>query len=352
MEAYKAELKEKRNTKQAWDEENWKGFYKEYIKLIKWKSGDASLYPGSYIDNAPTERGGYANLSYKATISQMELLAGRNLRPIFPLVYTDVTMYDRFPNPIDRLEFTNQGKKVDSSGLYYLYLFFFDHLYIGLLLLLIFLFSAGFAAERGKKNTLSFLLTQPVKKRTIYFSKFTIPAGVTTVLAVCAVLMIVLIGTIGNRFGDWNFPILFYDAERVTAQEDYSGIMAQEGGFHFINLGTYVTESIYLLIGVLLFSMALVIFISIFIQHQAFALMIGAVFAIVGISLRGNESIESYAHLSPFTYMVVSKITNGEIATILNNPSITSTTGILVLLLWTTLLFGAGMFVFKRKTFR
>src|SRR5690606_6182244 len=183
---------------QAWDEENWKDFYKEYIKNIKWKGGDASLYPGIFIDNAPTERGGYANLSYKATVSQMELLAERNLRPIFPLVFADITMYDRFPNPIDRLEYINREKKVDSSGLYYLFLFFSDNLYALLVVLLVFLFSAGFAAERGKKNTLSFLLTQPVKKGTIYLSKFAIPAGVTSALTICTVLLIVLIGTIGN----------------------------------------------------------------------------------------------------------------------------------------------------------
>lgn len=350
---WKIIYEDNRKTKQAWNEGNWSAFYTEYIKNIKWQGGDSSFCPGvQFMDITPTERVGLANFSYKSTVRELELLAERELRPVFPLRSANMTMYDRFPNPVDRLENTRWRKKVDSSGLFYLYLFYSDNLYIGLLLLLVFLFSAGFAAERGKKNTLSFLLTQPVKKRTIYFSKFGTPAGVTTALAICAVLMIVLIGTIGNRFGDWNFPILFYDAERVTAQEDYSGIMAQEGGFHFIDLGTYVTESTYLLVGVLLLSMALVLFISIFIQHQAFVLMIGAVLAIAGISLKGNESIASYAHLSPFTYMEVSKITNGELATLLNNSSITSTTGILVLLLWTSLLFGAGMFVFKRKAFR
>ncbi|MDN4607677.1 ABC transporter permease subunit [Sporosarcina highlanderae] len=349
LEAHKVELKEKRKTKQAWDEENWTNFYNEYIKNIKWKSGDTSLYPGIFIDNAPTERGGYANLSYKATISEMELLSERNLRPIFPLVFANLTMYDRFPNPIDRLEFIKREKKVDSSGLYYLYLFFSDNLYAILMLLLVFLFSAGFAAERGKKNTFSFLLTQPVKKGTIYFSKFAIPAGVTSAITIFAVLLIVLIGTIGNRLGDWNYPILFYDSEVVTAQEGYAGIMAQEGGFHFIDLGTYVTEATYILIGALLFSMALVIFISLFFNHQAIAMMTGGIFVILGVSLKGFDSFSSFAHLSPFTYLEVPKVTNGELATILNNPLISTTTGIVVLLTWTFLLYVVGLIIFKRK---
>ncbi len=79
-------------------------------------------------------------------------------------------------------------------------------------------------------------------------------------------------GTVFERFGDWQYPILNYDSIAEVEASDYDGhkvdIEDFTVGFHFMNLGRFLTESIVLLTFVAMFFIALSIFISLFLKRE------------------------------------------------------------------------------------
>src|SRR5690625_7739877 len=87
----------------------------------------------------------------------------------------------------------------------------------------------------------------------------------------------ILLGTLFNRFGDLKYPILFYDPPSLVEQENYSGFVANEGGFHFITMGKYLLETGSLFLVGVIFLIALSLFLSlIFLQSMTvFVLKIG-----------------------------------------------------------------------------
>jgi len=160
---------------------------------------------------------------------------------------------------------------------------------------------------------------------------------------------VVLVATILNRFGDWHYPILHYDSKSVTELPTYAGMKAMEGGFHFVSLGDYVVESVVLVLAVLVFFIVLSIFISLFVRGPlgvfSTVLVIGGAGYFASVHL-----LPDIAHLSPFTYLNVAKITNGEVATLVNNSGIHVLTGDIVLLVSTVLLIVVGYILLSRRS--
>ena len=62
-----------------------------------------------------------------------------------------------------------------------------------------------------------------------------------------------------------------------------------------------------------------------------------------------SEKLGSFAQFSPFTYLDIGRIVNGEVATVLNNPSVTVWSGCLVLLGLTAVLVVIGYGVLSLK---
>src|SRR5699024_5647158 len=80
--------------------------------------------------------------------------------------------------------------------------------------------------------------------------------------------IVLLTSTIFDRFGDWAYPILYYDHKQIVQAADYSGhtVAGFDIGFHFIPLGDYVLHGFGLLVCVGMFIVTVGIFLSIFIR--------------------------------------------------------------------------------------
>lgn len=341
-------LKENEEEIRAYHEGDWTSYYRLWIdRNLVWAGEIKPLYIDGVVDNIPTERVGIIDFTNKASVAEKELLAERQLPPVLNLEYV-LTIHDRFPNPMDRLEWNRRTLKTDSTGLFYSYIFYNSNLYLLLLGILVMLFGVGFSEEKGKKRTLALLATQPLPKNTMYLSKAMTFVAVGFLTALSTLLLIVSAGTIGNRFGDWNFPVLFYDAERVVQSANYTGIVAEEGGFHFINMGRYVVEASVLFLVAILFVLALAFLVSLFVNNTMASLLVSAIILVGGAVLSASSPFASVAHLSPFTYLNVAKIPNGELATLSNNVSITMNVGVWVLLASMVVVIGMGLWRFRR----
>ena len=86
-----------------------------------------------------------------------------------------------------------------------MYTFFDSFIYLILLGLLVFLFGAGFTAEKGRKRTLSLLVTQPLSKNTIFIGKTGIPMAVAFIIALGSILLMAI--TWIHRESFWGLDI-------------------------------------------------------------------------------------------------------------------------------------------------
>ncbi|WP_033542018.1 hypothetical protein, partial [Planococcus sp. CAU13] len=191
--------------------------------------------------------------------------------------------------------------------------------------------------------------TQPLTARTIFMGKTLHSILVAAISSLTLFGLLLLVGTLFNRFGDWNYPVLYYDAETVATAADYTGMLSGGLGFHFISLGTYLVNSTILFLFVLLFFLVLANFLSLFLKNTftsfAVTLLIGA-----GGFVLSNYYLTGMAQWSPFTYLQIHKVANGEIGTLMNLQHLNVLTGSLVLLGSTVLLLILGLLVTGRKS--
>ncbi|WP_350343409.1 ABC transporter permease subunit [Proteinivorax tanatarense] len=285
------------------------------------------------------------------SIEEKKWLMKNDIQPVCSGIYIPTTMYSNWVSDEGEERWVERNTKIDNSGLFSLYLYFERYIYFVPLGIFLFLLGGGLAAEQGKKNTLNLLKTQPIAENKLFLGKLFNAKIVAVASCIAIFLLVILVGTVFERFGDWQYPILNYDSIAEVEASDYDGhkvdIEDFTVGFHFMNLGRFLIESIVLFSFVALFFISLSIFISLFLKREMSVLATTALIGAAGFAL--SQELTEMAHLSPFTYLNIPKIINGEIATTLNNPSVNLQTGIAVLLTVTAVLVLAGYFISGRK---
>uniref|UniRef100_UPI0013EC0A7F hypothetical protein n=1 Tax=Gottfriedia acidiceleris TaxID=371036 RepID=UPI0013EC0A7F len=284
------------------------------------------------------------------SIAEKKWLMEHDIQPVFsgdfvPTIFTNNSALEKDGSN----KWLEMNQKLDNSGLYTLYVFFKDYFYLVPICLFILLFGSGFAIERGKKNTLYFLKTQPIDTKQIFIGKILNSTNFSLLNSIGLVLFVLIIGMLFNRFGDWEYPILFYDHPKIAISSNYTGNISYGGnGFHFIPLGVNIVQSLVLLICLLLFTIALSHLISLLFKNSL------AVFATTTLTLLigyivSTKVIINFAYLSPFTYFNIAKITNGELSILLDQPSISIQIGCTNLFLSTIILVIIGYLLISRK---
>ncbi|WP_350343402.1 ABC transporter permease subunit [Proteinivorax tanatarense] len=329
------------DTLEGYEKNNWQTLYN--YQLLRNKNYLQTLEKGVGYDGN--------KFTAIASIEEKKWLIENKVKPVYSGEFIPSTMYSRWDKEVYEQLFVEQNTKIDNSGLFSLYLYFERYIYFVPLVIFLFLLGGGLAAEQGKKNTLNFLKTQPIAESKLFLGKLFNAKVVAVLSCISIFLVVVLVGTVFERFGDWQYPILNYDSIAEVEASDYDGhkvdIEDFTVGFHFMNLGRFLIESIVLFSFVAMFFITLSIFISLFLKREMSVLATTALIGVTGFAL--SQGLTEMAHLSPFTYLNIPKIINGEIATTLNNPSVNLQTGIAVLLTVTAGLVLAGYFISGRK---
>ena len=327
--------------KRSYEQEDWKSFYQYQLFNNMVTSGE--LIPEIMY----WELGSYSYVMLEASKAEKEWLMKHNVQPIISGDEIP-TIYESWPDKEMKKSHVEQNRKVENSGLFSLYLYLDNYVYFIPILLLLFVFGAGFAGEKGKRPTIQTLQTQPVSMRSVFFGKVTtaVLVGISGLVGIFA--FVLLVGTLFNRFGDWYYPIFHYNSKKVVEAEGYTGMRAFEGGFDFMPLGEYVLSGVALSVCIYLFLIALVHLLGIFIP-RAFVVY-SLVGLICGFGYFLSEKLDDFAQLSPFTYLDIGRIVNGEVATVLNNPGVTVLNGCFVLVGVSVLLVGVGYGVLRLRS--
>ena len=327
--------------KSSYEQGDWKSFYQYQLFNNMVTSGE--LLPE--IINWELES--YSYVMLEASKAEKEWLMKHNVQPIISGDEIP-TIYESWPDKEMKKSHVEQNRKVDNNGLFSLYLYFDNFVYFIPMLLLLFVVGTGFAEEKGKRPTIQTLQTQPVAMRSVFFGKVTtaVLVGVSGLMSIFA--FVLLFSTLFNRSGDWYYPIFHYNSKKVVEAEGYTGMRAFEGGFDFMPLGEYVLSGVALSVCIFLFLVGLVHLLGIFIPRGFVVYSFAGLICGSGYILSGK--LGDYAQFSPFTYLDIGRIINGEVATVLNNPSVTVLNGCLVLVGVTVLLVGVGYGVLRLRS--
>ncbi len=280
------------------------------------------------------------------SIAEKKWLIDHHIKPVFSGDFLPTFFSNEKDNSNKWLE---MNQRLDNSGLYSLYMFFKDYFYLVLIVILVLIFGSGFASERGKKYTLRFLKTQPITSKQIFLGKVFNSTILSFFNCFGLFLYVLIIGTLFNRFGDWKYPILFYDHPTIAGSSTYTGTISYRGnGFHFSPLGVNLMQSIVLLLCLLLFTIVLSQLISLFFNNSLGVFSSTILIVSIGY-IASTQILTKYAYLSPFTYFDVAKTTNGELSILFNQPSISVQIGCLVLILSTLTLLLIGYLVTNRN---
>ncbi|HLS35065.1 MAG TPA: ABC transporter permease subunit [Bacillota bacterium] len=343
------ELDEKKSILNSYENKDWTVVYNSWIDEITrwWKDPN-------YGDNLSTEKGGLSSFTYLASIEQYNWMKEHNLTPVLqgrtpPYIWT---VHDKFLSPMEQLEWNRETRKFDNTGLFYIYTFLTTPSFLLFLAMLIFVLGVGMSAEKGSKRTLTFLKTQPITISSVYLSKTWLSIIVGILITLGSWVVMILLGTLFNRFGDLKYPILFYDPPSLVEQENYSGFVANEGGFHFITMGKYLLETGSLFLVGVIFLIALSLFLSLIFRQSMTVFVLTVIMSIGGYLVGSMTKFSSIAHFLPFTYLNVGKIANGELAIVLENEGITLAMGFVALLVGATLLILLGWLYSRSRWMR
>lgn len=351
LELHNTHLEKLQGAIKGYQEGDWISFFEYQLDVNK------SAYEATYPDG---QNVGYSEtirrFSKLVSMHEKQLLIERNIKPVMSGEFIS-TIHEYWgrqmrmgwrSEAVRQEQWAYQNKKVDNSGLFYLYLSYTHYIYLIPLILILFFVGGGMAKEKGKKKTFNFLKTQPLTEEKMFLGKVINSFSIVLVCALTIPLLVVLAGTMLNRFGDWNYPILYYYSYRVTMAPEFAGYTAGGHGYDFINLGKFLLDSTMLFVALSLLIIATANFLSIFFKRVMGVWAATIVLGVGGYWLNGKNPLR-ISHLSPFTYFNIPKIPNGEMAAVLNDPRVNVQTGLVVLLLLTVAIMISGYLIVNRK---
>ena len=330
IEFHTMELNYIENALEGYENNHWEELLNHQLLDIRVMENEfkGSNIHGSYDNPVNPE------FSIKATRTQNEMLLERGLRPLFPGGLLLTAYGDFNPANLKQREFAQkfveENEKYDSSGLYSLYLFYNKYIYIIPIILLVYLKGLGFNYEIGKKKPLNLMRTQPIKLEDIYNGKLVNGLIDSFLFIFIIFIVIILSGTILNRFGDLDYPILCYDLKDAQSTAKYTVYTTVDGNYHFIDLGLYLFKSIILTLVSIVFLLSFTSLISNIGKNRLITMILSTIIVIVGYMISLKKYIKAI-FISPFIYLNIPKIINGEMAWKLNNGNLNFLYGIVVL---------------------
>lgn len=215
------------------------------------------------------------------------------------------------------------------------------------------LFGADMVSGEFTPPTAKFLLTQPVSRGKILFSKF-VALLITTIMLIIPIELIAffIMGALFG-FGDMSYPVIVggryvYDMTQA-AQMGQRPIVMAAGSAHIITMLQYITRLFLMQIFFILVAVTFTLFISTIIKNSMVSMSVGIVSVIASLVLQQIPYTKKATQYIFTTYGDVGTILDGSIAARFNNPNITSSFIVIVFVAWTILsYFIAHVFFTKR----
>jgi len=177
--------------------------------------------------------------TYETRLEEYRWLLERESAPLLPYNYWSyMTAYD-LHFPIEggseeefKADIVKFSTKYSSTGIYYL-----NHLFrllLGISGAIFFLFLFGDIVTKeglGRNGPIHLLQTQPIRRDKVLLSKFLTVLLSSVFILVGTSIFSLILGTVFDSFGYWNYPVLIY---------------GEEYAYSFMNMSTFIIKSAFL----------------------------------------------------------------------------------------------------------
>ncbi|WP_062354406.1 ABC transporter permease [Bacillus kwashiorkori] len=340
IEATKEVLKKNKVMLEGFSSEDWSKVYPiqvENLQLI-FQNIDSTMNSPYWIQ----EQGG-SWFTVRATLEERKLLNEINAESF---IQADIqrpfirTIYEKFSGSAVN-EWKDMTVRYGVTGFQFLYQIF-QSLFIPVIILFgCFVFGNNIALEAGKKRRgLNFYAVLPISKEKLFFAKYFAGLLLTFSFVLSMLLLPIVISLFTKGVGDLDYPILVYDGN--PALETATTLNSLADSFHFINMGTYLLESVILTVLLIFFLYTFYYVVSLFFPNPTISFIIVGVVCILGIVVLPKSSF------NPFIYLDTHQIINGAVATLHFNRDIAIQSGIISLIIFTFLTATIGFMKFRR----
>ncbi|WP_342472281.1 hypothetical protein MHH70_00895 [Metasolibacillus sp. FSL H7-0170] len=289
----------------------WQGEILNFISFEERALKDLEIYKNSYLYPTP--------FTVLVHMDKMRWMEEKSVQPLASgLENQGTTLYDQdFSEPLVQQLAQSLSSFHSSTGTYFLFhLFQYGFSLVGLIFLL-FLFSDILTKEGfGRNGPIHLLRTMPIRRSSFWLSKaFTVMAGSLLIVSLTAIIGVGL-GTLFNRLGDWQYPILIYGPERT---------------YSFLSIAQFLSKAGGLFVLVLAFGFSLLFLFSVLTNRAILAIGLTIIVLVLGQALTEQTFLLSWTQWIPFHYLTVYPILNGEYTIIHNNTLFTYQQGLLSL---------------------
>ncbi|MEG7844117.1 ABC transporter permease subunit [Bacillus mobilis] len=341
IQEYQQSLSKKNKWITNYSQGNWQDIYEENINQLQFMFKSSK---GTNSFPLVIEKQNISLFTPRATLEELVLLKKIKAEPFIQnTIHTPFlfTIYDQFTgSSLDQWE--KSTMRYGTTGSLFLYQII-QYYYIPILILLgCFIFGNNISFEmNNKKRGLHFYYTLPIKRKSLFITKYFSGFLSTLVFVLLMLLIPLLCSYFTKGVGSFNYPVLIYEgSEPNPFGSEYNSLNPIKDQFHFITLKNYFGQ-------VLLLTVLLTFFLYSFYYISLLLLKsLSITTSFVGIiAFIGMKSFSS--PYNPFTYVNIHSVLTGETATLVFNPSINLSTGvILTFALGCTLLFtGYKLFI-------
>lgn len=193
---------------------------------------------------------------------------------------------------------------------------------------------ADIMASEFDNRTSYVLFSQPIKKSKIFFGKFII-SNLLISLFITLFLIAVYIALTFIKGGlQFKYPYMYFDGVNNTT----------------IPAILFIALCFVLLFLLITFVISMTFFVSSIFKNTLATVSVTTVALFLFYILSSKGFLGNIAHLSPFSYLNISSVINGETAQLFNNTSVVLLNGIIVLIVSILILMISSFFIFIKNT--
>lgn len=215
------------------------------------------------------------------------------------------------------------------------------------------IFSADMVSGEYTPATMKFLLTQPVSRGKVLLSKFIALALSATALIVVIELIAFLIMGIIFSFGNMDYPVtigtkFIYD-NTVTVEMGRKAMKMVEGSTIIIPMWKYLIQMFLLQALFIVASAAFAFVLSTVVKSSMVSMATSVVMIIAFTIFQSMPYVKDYIHFIFTTFGDPGMILSGNIARGINNPIVTTTFAVGVMVVWSVVSYVISHVVFTKK---
>lgn len=311
------------------------------------------------------------NVTVMASEEQENVLHEKGIKP-WPIGDRWISNFDAPRMALDKEHYKvlqdaqERNTKYGNSGLFTVYKFFNWNMAWPIFGVFIFLVWTSLASEQGPQMPIRFLVTKPLRLRSIYISKWVYNLAIAYGLLLISGAIAFFLSSVIGGIGEPDYPMVVYansefeDAFSLTlptsdegAIEDISDGMfyasADNAYFYFESLLTMIFQGLLLIAAQIFFMNGVFSLIGRWMKNQYATIITVLLVTIVGYFIAVQFPGVPFMYLNPFMYFDTWSVVDGWKSIVASSSSVSASNGCLILLISGFLLFLAGLLPVRKK---